>query len=198
MGIDMTYLAHHGIKGQKWGVRRYQNEDGTLTPEGEARYNTAKEYQDALNEAAERMYRAGYAHDETATKLFYLSYSEQSAKVQKLIQQHNTTLDKIDKDGDDAYKDVQFLIKKMMKDGRFDYKTTGRYINLEKGGYKKYLNKSGYKTYDDPAKGKTGIMSSFVVTEKSKADDSYREKDAKDLCGRMRSVDLRYYNPYYY
>lgn len=27
-------LYHHGIKGQKWGVRRFQNEDGSLTPEG--------------------------------------------------------------------------------------------------------------------------------------------------------------------
>lgn len=25
-----TFLAHHGIKGQKWGIRRFQNEDGTL------------------------------------------------------------------------------------------------------------------------------------------------------------------------
>lgn len=31
-------LYHHGIKGQKWGVRRYQNEDGSLTPEGMKRY----------------------------------------------------------------------------------------------------------------------------------------------------------------
>jgi hypothetical protein len=32
-----NYLAHHGIKGQRWGIRRYQNEDGTLTAEGKAR-----------------------------------------------------------------------------------------------------------------------------------------------------------------
>ena len=31
-------LYHHGIKGQKWGVRRYQNPDGSLTPEGRKRY----------------------------------------------------------------------------------------------------------------------------------------------------------------
>lgn len=32
------YLMHHGVKGQKWGVRRYQNDDGTLTAEGRERY----------------------------------------------------------------------------------------------------------------------------------------------------------------
>ena len=31
-------LYHHGIKGQKWGVRRYQNSDGTLTSKGKNRY----------------------------------------------------------------------------------------------------------------------------------------------------------------
>ena len=32
------YLIHHGILGQKWGVRRYQNEDGSLTSAGRKRY----------------------------------------------------------------------------------------------------------------------------------------------------------------
>lgn len=32
-------LVHHGIKGMKWGVRRYRNEDGTLTDAGKKRYD---------------------------------------------------------------------------------------------------------------------------------------------------------------
>lgn len=32
-------LYHHGIKGQKWGVRRFQNQDGSLTEAGKSRYN---------------------------------------------------------------------------------------------------------------------------------------------------------------
>lgn len=33
------YLKHSGIKGMKWGVRRYQNKDGSLTPAGKKRYD---------------------------------------------------------------------------------------------------------------------------------------------------------------
>lgn len=40
-------LYHHGIKGQKWGIRRFQNEDGTLTEAGKKR--DAKRIQKDLN-----------------------------------------------------------------------------------------------------------------------------------------------------
>lgn len=34
-----TVLYHHGIKGQKWGIRRYQNPDRAWTDTGKARYS---------------------------------------------------------------------------------------------------------------------------------------------------------------
>lgn len=49
LGMGANYLSHHGILGQKWGVRRYQNADGTWTKEGlERRRETALAY-DAKN-----------------------------------------------------------------------------------------------------------------------------------------------------
>lgn len=38
---EKDYIAHHGIKGQKWGIRRYRNEDGTLTEAGKKHYSKA-------------------------------------------------------------------------------------------------------------------------------------------------------------
>lgn len=41
-------LYHHGIKGQKWGVRRYQNADGSLTSAGMRRYKYSKDIGNGL------------------------------------------------------------------------------------------------------------------------------------------------------
>lgn len=47
-------LYHHGIKGQKWGIRKYQNADGSLTAAGKARYNlkeAKRDYKKTLKRA---------------------------------------------------------------------------------------------------------------------------------------------------
>ena len=36
--MENDVLVHHGIKGMKWYQRRYQNKDGSLTPQGKIRY----------------------------------------------------------------------------------------------------------------------------------------------------------------
>lgn len=51
--INTGELYHHGILGQKWGIRRYQNPDGTLTEEGKARL---EKYRDKKIKKVEKEY----------------------------------------------------------------------------------------------------------------------------------------------
>ena len=55
-------LYHHGIKGQKWGIRRFQNADGTLTTAGRARYygsEATKKLGDYLSKATKKTAAVG-------------------------------------------------------------------------------------------------------------------------------------------
>lgn len=47
-------LYHFGIKGQKWGVRRYQNEDGTWTAAGKERYGRGSKNKESTKSHADR------------------------------------------------------------------------------------------------------------------------------------------------
>lgn len=55
-------LYHHGIKGQRWGVRRYQNEDGSLKPAGEGRYDDGLRGRARRKAAKSYNYRQGESY----------------------------------------------------------------------------------------------------------------------------------------
>lgn len=81
---DMTLdeLQHWGIKGQKWGRRRYQNPDGSLTPEGKKRY-----YNDdgSLTKQGEKYY-AGEKKRLEAQKAKVTAANDKKAEIDKLKQ----------------------------------------------------------------------------------------------------------------
>ena len=79
------YLAHHGILGMKWGVRRYQNEDGTLTSAGKKRYgdaeNEVSNYLNAKENYKKAVTKYGFASNNISTKM-RAYYKLQSASKQ--------------------------------------------------------------------------------------------------------------------
>lgn len=82
--MNVTYLAHHGILGQKWGIRRYQNENGSLTKEGKQRYREEKYnqyYDEDINDGFFAKMKAK-RKARTATMLAN-QYSKHDAKLDK-------------------------------------------------------------------------------------------------------------------
>lgn len=81
------YLEHHGIPGMKWGVRRYQNEDGSLTYKGKKRYarQTAKELNNADQERAVTAYKSARVREDAAWRSKYLNrLSKKKTKAESI------------------------------------------------------------------------------------------------------------------
>lgn len=71
----MDYLEHHGTKGMKWGVRRYQNEDGTYTDAGRTRYG---------KQAARKYYKINRLQRKQEKTNSFSEYRKYDKKIRKV------------------------------------------------------------------------------------------------------------------
>lgn len=84
--ISQNELYHHGIKGMKWGVRRFQNEDGSLTTAGKKRYgdeSTGSDKKTSSNNGSKAPRKGLIARrkDSLTQKYIAKGYSQTAAKT---------------------------------------------------------------------------------------------------------------------
>lgn len=98
-GINEPYLEHFGILGQKWGVRRYQNEDGSLTEAGKERY-----YKDIIKDGNMKKVQNAIMENKHISNIFL----DSADKYEKYVKAKTNLYNNVEKKLDDIAYDSKY------------------------------------------------------------------------------------------
>ena len=192
------HLAHHGILRQKWGVRRFQNYDGTLTEAGKIRYRKLEQrskdaedkYKKAVARTPSRAMRWNdigiYVYDKKMRKINSLHAKSERAKAE--VEKFKGSLGdeilkaKIDKGVSEAVdasatteirNDADEPVQKGLKDPEYLEK-----VKTSSGDTRYFYDKSELKAYKD---GKSGATDKDLDDAFKKMRNSSKTDEEKDL-----------------
>ena len=191
--LQTKELYHHGIKGQRWGVRRYQNEDGTLTDAGRKRVTNH------LGKIEPAYYtHRGFIKDKTKTYIFLrknnIITDSDVKKQRKLEDKYIDAVKKINSKAFVTYYTRHGLIKDKTKtyifsrenniitdsDAKKQRKLENKYINAVK---KINSNKKKFS--------KTSVNRMVLVSEQ---ENQKLNKMKNDILFNLGSVSMKFLN----
>lgn len=162
------YLIHHGIKGMRWGIRKYQNEDGSLTPAGKQRYGSAYDRRNAKAEA--RIAKANAKVESSKTGFMKRHYIRKAENIAYANDRKNRIANAqgLRNKLSEAYGYKNFAASQRAL-GKINSRSSKTVIGLQKRKYENqaYNNKAFAKYGDRMAKASTGekIVESLFRTE---------------------------------
>lgn len=204
--LTRQYLEHHGIKGQRWGVRRYQNADGSLTTAGKKRRGmNDKEEDDNVSSKVKEM----LDRKREAKKTRIDSKVELNKKGLELLKKDLETLTDSEKSVSEKVKsiiDTKRESNKIRRDSKVELKKKGLELNKEQiGTAKDAVNAAKNKLREmdenrrnnnakilDNIKKKLGLDDDEAdVKTKSKSESEISKKDREENYEYVKDVVLR-------
>ena len=180
---DYTYLAHHGIQGQKWGVRRFQNPDGTYTEAGKDRYYANRVYKEASKRVKKISSDVEQSSKLPNCKLYGLQNKLKTKdsiqrKINKKSVEDNISLKKASQDIKDA---VRFTL--VSNDNNFVSNYDSFKKRMESKGYKETKCKNYFEQYRNGLVKHKSVQSNFADKDGYEFEVQFQtpsSQDAKD------------------
>lgn len=183
--LKIRELYHSGVKGMKWGIRRFQNEDGTLTAEGKQRYE--QNSNNTLSPYGQKLLKRDIGLEKYRNKLL----SPRDKKIAKLEakQKENSQAlnDKIKKAKNEGNTEQanKLQMKKSISDAKHQYALGLKYMERDA-----IRNMSFDELKTRRSKAKLVLASEIVSTVFGDGKDNRLEKERQQMKKELRSFDL--------